>query len=182
MDKQENIIYLDVETQLLSDDVGGWGHIDKMKVAIVVIYSSKEDKFYHFTEGSMFYLLDKLKEATLVVGFNIKNFDYKVMQPYYLDFDLKTLPTYDILEESNKKLGHRISLQAFAEPTLNIGKSADGLKAVEWFKSGEIQKIIDYCKQDVIVTRDLYLFAERNGYLKFNDKKTGKEKVVFLEV
>jgi DEAD/DEAH box helicase domain-containing protein len=33
-------------------------------------------------------------------------------------------------------------------------KSADGLQALEWFKAGEIEKLTEYCKKDVIITRE----------------------------
>jgi DEAD/DEAH box helicase domain-containing protein len=49
---------------------------------------------------------------------------------------------------------------------LNVGKSADGLMAVEWWKSGEMDKIIQYCKQDVEVTRDIFEFGRKNGHVK----------------
>lgn len=178
---QENIIYLDLETQFLADEVGGWGNIPDMKIAVVCIYSSREDKFYSFTEKQVPELIEKLKEATLIVGFNIINFDYRVIQPY-TDFDLNTLKTYDILTEVYKKLGYRISLQNFAEATLGSSKSADGVQSVEWYRAGEIQKVIDYCQQDVKVTRDLYLKLKKNGFLSYRDIKSGVIEFVNLEV
>lgn len=165
----ENIIYLDLETQFLADEVGGWGNIPDMKIAVVCIYSSREDKFYSFTEKQVPELIEKLKEATLVVGFNIINFDYRVLQPY-TGFDLNTLKTYDILTEVYKKLGYRISLQNFAEATLGSSKSADGVKAVEWYRAGELEKVIEYCKRDVIITRDIFYYIQKLGYLKYRDK------------
>lgn len=182
MNIPENIIYLDIETQYLANEVGGWGNIPDMKVAIVVIYDSKEDKFYHYTESQLSELTEKSKNADLIVGFNIKNFDYKVLQPYYDLLKLQELPTYDILEQVRKNTGFLVSLQNCAENTLGVGKSADGLKAVEWFRAGELQKVIDYCKQDVIVTRDLFLFLLKNGYIEYFDKRKNNKRVVKLEV
>lgn len=180
-DKKENIIYLDLETQFLADEVGGWGNIPDMKIAIVCIYSSREDKFYSFAEKQVPELIEKLKEATLIVGFNIINFDYRVIQPY-TDFNLSALKTYDILTEVYKKLGYRVSLQNFAEATLGSSKSADGVQSVEWYRAGEIQKVIDYCQQDVKVTRDLYLKLKKNGFLSYRDIKSGVIEFVNLEV
>ncbi len=178
---RENIITLDLETQFLADEVGGWGNIPDMKVAIVCIYSSREDKFYSFTEEQVPELIKKLKEATLIVGFNIINFDYRVLQPY-TDFNLNTLKTYDILTEVYKKLGYRISLQNFAEATLGSSKSGDGVKAVEWFRAGEIDKVREYCQKDVEVTKNLYLHLKERGSLRYYDKKSDDFKFVNLEV
>ncbi|MEQ8167408.1 MAG: ribonuclease H-like domain-containing protein [Candidatus Eremiobacterota bacterium] len=177
---EEQIIYLDVETQFLAEDVGGWGNVEKMKVAIVVIYSSREDEFYHYREEDIPSLIDKLKEASLIVGFNIKKFDYRVIQPYVENFSLLSLPTFDMLEEIYKKLGHRISLNELAKSTLNIEKSADGLQSVEWFKNGDMDKIIEYCKKDVIITRDLFLHLRKYGALKFYDRRSNRMKSISL--
>ena len=76
----------------------------------------------------------------------------------------------DILEEIHKRLGYRLSLEHLARVTLNAQKTADGLQALRWWKQGRIREIIDYCKQDVAITRDLFLYGEKNGYLLFNNK------------
>ena len=65
---------------------------------------------------------------------------------------------YDLEE----RLGFRPKLESVAVPTLGGGKSADGLQALEWWKRGEVDKIIEYCREDVKVTRDLYNFGKRN--------------------
>jgi DEAD/DEAH box helicase domain-containing protein len=181
IEKKENIITLDLETQFFADEVGGWGNIPDMKIAIVCIYSSLEDKFYSYTEEQVPELIEKLKEADLVVGFNNKNFDNIVLSPY-TDFDLSSLPTLDILEEITKKLGHRIKLRQLAEATLDTGKSADGLKAVQWFREGKLEEVKKYCQKDVEITRDLFYFAKENGYLKYKDIRTGDIKMVEMEI
>ena len=68
------------------------------------------------------------------------------------------------------RLGYRISLDGLAGSTLGIKKSADGLQALKWWKQGKLQKIADYCRKDVEITRDLLLFAAENGYLLFTNK------------
>ncbi len=170
---KENIIFLDVETRFSAEEVGGWNNIEKMKVAVVVIYTTKENKYEYYTEEKMEELTDKLKEADLIVGFNIKRFDYTVIQPY-TDMDLTVLPTIDMLYDIYKKVGFRISLNALAKATLNVEKSADGLQSLEWFRRGELQKVIDYCIQDVKITRDLFLYGRKYGEVKFHHKKNNR--------
>ena len=53
----------------------------------------------------------------------------------------------------------------------------DGLAAVRWYKTGQIDKIIEYCKKDVQVTRDLYEFGKQNGYVQFLDRSYRVRKV-----
>ncbi|RLB60284.1 MAG: DEAD/DEAH box helicase, partial [Deltaproteobacteria bacterium] len=67
-----------------------------------------------------------------------------------------------------------LSLDHLAQETLNKGKSANGLKALEWFKAGEIEKLTHYCKQDVVLTRDLFLYGLEKGYLVYQNKNQNK--------
>ncbi len=83
---------------------------------------------------------------------------------------VKKLPTLDLLEEIHKQLGYRLSLDHLAKITLGSKKSADGLQALRWWKQGKIREIIDYCRQDVRITWEIYCFGNENGYLLFQNK------------
>ena len=166
---EHRILYFDLETQKSADDVGGWGNIHEMKVAVGVVWDSCEQEYFSYLEGAASELVKKLRTADLVVGFNVKKFDYGVLQPY-ADFDLDEITTFDMLIDVNKKLGHRLSLNHLAENTLNAEKSADGLVSLQWYKEGKIDKIIEYCKQDVEITRDLFLYGESHGYVKYSTR------------
>ena len=166
---EHRILYFDLETQKSADDVGGWGNIHEMKLAVGVVWDSCEQEYFSYLEGAASQLVKKLRTADLVVGFNVKKFDYGVLQPY-ADFDLDEITTFDMLIDVNKKLGHRLSLNHLAENTLNAAKSADGLVSLQWYKEGKIDKIIEYCKQDVEITRDLFLYGESHGYVKYSTR------------
>ena len=165
-----NIAYFDLETQKTADEVGGWSKADKMRVSVAVIFSTALDDFIVYQERDVFKLVDELAKADLVVGFNVKGFDYAVLKPYS-PTDLRKIPTLDMLDDVKRVVGHRLSLDALAECTLGVGKSADGLKAVEWYRQGQIEPIIEYCKQDVAVTRDLYRFGCENGHISFRNRR-----------
>ena len=166
------ILYFDLETQKSADDVGGWDKVHKMKLAVGVVWDSLAQKFFSYVDSEASQLVEKLKTADLVVGFNVAKFDYGVLQPYAtkIDFDLEEITTFDMLIDINKKLGHRLSLNHLAENTLNAKKSADGLVSLQWYKEGKIDKIIEYCKQDVEITRDLFLYGESHGYVKYSTR------------
>jgi DEAD/DEAH box helicase domain-containing protein len=117
-------------------------------------------------------LVEKLKSADLVVGFNLLNFDYGVLQPYTTE-DLKKLKTFDILDDIKKRLGFRLSLNHLANQTLKVEKSADGLQSLQWFKEGKMDLIIDYCIKDVEITRDLFNFGIENEYLLYERRDGG---------
>ena len=161
--------YFDLETQKSAEDVGGWGNIHKMGLAVGVVWDSLDREFFFYEEKSAAKLVEKLRTADLAVGFNIIGFDYTVLQPYS-DFDLQEINTFDMLVDVKKNLGFRLSLNHLAQHTLNAEKSADGLVSLQWYKEGKINKIIQYCKQDVEITRDLYLYGEKNGFVKYQSR------------
>ncbi|MBT6296179.1 MAG: DEAD/DEAH box helicase [Nitrospina sp.] len=165
----DRILYFDLETQKSADDVGGWGNIHDMKLAVGVVWDSVDQKHFSYLESEASQLVKKLCMADLVVGFNVKKFDYTVLQPY-ADFDLSEIVTFDMLDDIKSKLNHRLSLNHLAENTLNAKKSADGLVSLQWYKEGKIDKIIEYCKQDVEITRDLFLYGESHGYVKYSTR------------
>ena len=116
-------------------------------------------------------MLSYLDRADLIVGFNIRKFDYSVLSAYS-NSDLLSLPTFDILEDVHRRLGFRLALDHLAKETLGRGKTAHGLQAVEWFRKGEMEKLTEYCRQDVAVTRDLFLYGLENGHLIYKEKRS----------
>ena len=170
-------LVFDLETQKSFDEVGGRGNCHLLKMSVGCFYDYGTSSFVCYTENEVNDLIDHLFSAKLVVGFNIKAFDYKVLK-YYTDKDFSLIPkTLDILEDVHKELGFRVSLNSLAVCTLSnedkkIEKSADGLQALKWFKEGKIEKIKEYCAQDVLLTRDLYEYGKEKGYLYYRDAKT----------
>ena len=159
----------DLETQRSAADVGGWHRADRMGISCGVIYDAQKNVFNEYRENQIPRLIADLKKFELIVGFNIKRFDFLVLKGYS-DFDFNKLNTLDILEAIHRHLGFRLSLAHVTQETLGTTKTGDGLQALRWWKEGRIREIIDYCKMDVKLTRDLYLFGRKNGYLIFRNR------------
>lgn len=168
--KAPRVLYFDLETQKSAADVGGWGNTHLMKLAVGVVWDSLEQKHFSYLENEADRLVAKLRMADLVVGFNVIGFDYPVLQPYARDFDLQEITTFDMLVDVKRLLNHRLSLDHLAQNTLNAEKSADGLVSLQWYKEGKIDKIVAYCKQDVEITRDLFLYGESNGHVIYKTR------------
>lgn len=160
---------LDVETRRSAAEVGGWNRADRMGVSVAVLYDSQGDAFIEYGQDELAALFERLKEADLVIGFNNARFDYAVLQPF-APYDLRSLPTLDMLAEVKKRLSYRVSLDNLARATLDAPKSADGLQALQWWKEGNVAAIAAYCRKDVEITRDIYLFGHREGCLLFTNK------------
>ncbi len=162
------IIFFDLETQKLSNDVGGWNNVAKMGLSIAVTYSDING-FRCFTEEKVDELVSLLKSANMVVGFNHIKFDYEVLTAYTKE-NLRTGRNLDILLEIQKKIGHRLSLNHLAQFTLGRNKSGSGTDAPAWFRQGRFDLLEKYCRDDVAITRDLYQFGVENGYLLYQRK------------
>ncbi len=160
---------LDIETRYSADEVGGWGRAHRMGISCAVLYDSAGDRHFTYYQETVGELVKHLASLDLVVGFNIKRFDYAVISGQ-IEFPFRHLPTLDILEEVHRHLGYRLSLDHLAGVTLGRNKSADGLVALRWWKEGRIEEIAAYCKKDVDITRDIYLFGRKNSYLLFKNK------------
>ena len=165
-----NVLFFDLETQRTFDEVGGRHNIHKLMLAAAVTYSTADGAFHHYTEETVDQLIDDLKAADLVVGFNVVRFDYVVLRAYTPEPLERLIPTVDMLDVIYEKLGFRVSLDNLASTTLGKTKSADGLQAVRWFRGGQIQEVLDYCQQDVEVTRLLYEYGQQNRHVKYRDR------------
>jgi DEAD/DEAH box helicase domain-containing protein len=173
-----NYIFFDLETQNLFEDVGGRDYVDQLKVACAVTYSTMKNDFTIYWEKDVPALLAELKSAAKVVGFNVLHFDYRVLQPYATHLRLASIPTIDMLVDIQKVLGFRVSLDNVAGASLGAAKSADGIQSVEWFRKGELDKVADYCKADVDITRRVFEFGRDHGFVYYKSKLGSKLKVV----
>lgn len=161
-------LVLDVETQRSAEEVGGWDNADRMGLAVAVTQDLDTREVRVYTEKQVDALLDDLSRAARIIGFNIRRFDFSVLRGYRA-LDYAALPALDMLEEIHSTLGFRLSLNHLAQETLGAPKLADGLQSLAWWKAGERDKVIEYCKADVDLTRRLYEFGRERGYLLYRD-------------
>ncbi len=167
-------IVLDLETQKSFDDVGGRGKNHLLKISVCGIYDYVSDQYLIYEEHELPRLAAKLQAADLIIGYNIKQFDFEVLQPY-LNFNIFDVPYYDILEEIDKVLGHKIKLDAVAQATIGSGKSGNGLEALLYYKNGKMDLLKKYCLDDVRVTKEVYEYALQNQKILYRDYFSVKE-------
>jgi len=187
----KDFLVFDLETQRSAQEVGGWGNIAEMKMSVGVLWDSNQQKFCIYYEEQVTELIEHLLSGPLVIGYNHLSFDYTVLSGYYASEKdrrdiitrFKDAENLDLLVDIKERIGKRIRLDAVARPTLKVGKSADGLMALKWYKeylNGEtekLQQIADYCTQDVEVTRDVYLFGVQHKQIYYEDRTEGIKSV-----
>jgi DEAD/DEAH box helicase domain-containing protein len=175
VEKTKNIVYFDLETQRTANDVGGWDKKSSMGVSVGVTYSTPTASYEVFPESRMSDLINVLCRADLVVGYNIRRFDYEVLMAYTI-LDLPHhLPTLDLLEVVEKAAGHKLPLDSVALATLGVGKTAEGLDAIRWWREGKMMEIAEYCCFDVKVTKLVHEYAIDHGELHYMDRFSRKQ-------
>lgn len=165
-----HVLVFDLETQRSADDVGGWGFVSKMGLALAVVYDVRRAAYRTYYEGDVDRLLLDLALADRVVGFNIDRFDLEVLSGY-TDRDLGRIRTLDLLGEIHRIVGFRVSLNHLSEVNLGESKAGDGLQSLKWWKEGRVDLIEQYCKRDVDVTRRLWELGRSQGFLLHRDSE-----------
>jgi DEAD/DEAH box helicase domain-containing protein len=165
-------LILDVETKKTFDEVGGY-FPERLGISFVGVcvregFSSKGEMQGYYEED-LPKLFPLLEQADVIVGFNIDGFDMPTFSDYYQG-DISRIPTLDLMGRIKASAGHRIGLDAVAQETLGIGKTGDGLDAIKYYQTGQLDRLRDYCLQDVAVTRDVYDFGLQKGFVKFKNK------------
>ncbi len=170
----QRYMVVDVETRRSAAEVGGWHKAADMGVSIAVLYDSFDKSYTHYTQDALGAMFARMKEAELIIGFNIARFDYTVLQSFS-PYRLQNLPTLDLLEKVKNTLNYRVSLDNIASATLGTQKSADGLQALAWWKEGRLDLIGQYCQKDVEITMLVYEYGLEHGHVLFTNK--AKQKV-----
>ncbi|MBF05515.1 hypothetical protein CL644_02300 [bacterium] len=160
-------IVFDIETSNQFSDVGS-GDPTALDISVVCIHDSKTNKYLSFFQEDFSDLWKYIEKADMLIGYNSDHFDIPLLNKYYPG-DLTHIKSLDLLKEIHDSLGRRLKLDAVAEATLGKNKSGNGLQAIKWWRDGERQKVIDYCIQDVKVTKDIYDYALKNGKVQYKD-------------
>ena len=166
----KNVVYFDLETQKSADEVGGWDRIRDMRMSVGVTYSTLRGSYLIYGPEKVNALIDELRRADLVVGFNNLRFDYAVLQGHNDFFDSEQVPTLDMLVEVQKVLAHRLSLDSIASATLSIEKTSEGLQAIRWFKEGKLLEIAEYCCYDVKITKLVHEYGGLHKQLHYTNR------------
>src|SRR5262245_41102211 len=137
-------VVLDLETQRIFDEVESRNPAE-LGISVAGAYFYETDEYVCFEEAQLTELEQRLSNASRIIGFNIRRFDFPVLQPYLKHITLSQMEMLDILDDLEKTLGHRVSLQSVASATLGSGKSGSGLDAIHYYRGGEIDKLKKYC-------------------------------------
>lgn len=146
----------------------GWHDHAGMGVAVAGVYDYAEGRYRVFCRDNWAEFEALWNSSGLVVGFNQIGFDNKVLDAMtpVAERRISTRPQYDILQElwAAHGLSRTFSPRTHGgfglDPTakVNFGgeKTGDGAQAPINWQQGRIASVIDYCLEDVRLTKLLF--------------------------
>lgn len=158
-------IVFDIETKNTFHDVESNNPAD-LDISLVGIYDYADNCYYSYLENELSDLWSKIENTDALIGYNSNHFDIPLLNSYYPG-DLSVLKSIDLMQDLKINAGRRVKLDDVAQATLGKNKSGHGLQAITWWKNGEIEMIRDYCLEDVKITKNIYEYALKNGFLKY---------------
>jgi DEAD/DEAH box helicase domain-containing protein len=180
-------VVVDVEiARTIEETPGGWDATDKLGLATACLWEYRTSRMRVYGPLELTTLQDRLLAADRISGYNIWKFDFPVIwgisRTQWMNRDsfvmLKSelgCKTDDLLRRIWKALGldpngfsdsHKgWGLDSVASSTLGYRKIGYGGDAPKWYQAGQIQRVVNYCADDVALERDLTDFVDRYGYV-----------------
>ena len=146
-----------------------------LKISVAGVYSYATDTVQVFEEKKIQSLFKILEGASVIVGYNSQAFDLPVLAPYYPG-DITKLPSFDMLEDIKQILGRRLGLDDLVKATLSKKKTGHGLRAIELYREGNVLELTEYCRSDVLLTKELFEYGANQGEI-FYLTAHGKSKI-----
>lgn len=158
-------VVLDLETQ---HSFREFSEHKKLKISVVGIFDYADNKLKAYFEKELNSLFPILENASRIIGFNINSFDLPVLQAYYPG-SVEQFKTFDLLDDVRTILGRRLGLNDLVSATLNKKKSGHGLEAIDLYREGKLDKLKNYCLDDVTLTKELFEYGVKNSEINFMD-------------
>lgn len=168
----KDTLVIDIETKNFFTDVGR-DNFDAIDISVVGVYSYLRDAYRCFDEHELGELFAWLEGAGRIVGFSINRYDIPILNRY-VPTNLWGVERFDILDEIERAMGERISLNRLAKTNLGVGKNGHGSHAILLYQEGKIEELKTYCLQDVKVTKGLYDLLCAQKYLLVPNRATGE--------
>ena len=149
------------------DYCAGWQDHARMGVSVIGAFDYDTDRYRVFCADNFHEFESLLTRSHLAVGFNNIGFDDKLLLGSGIISSATTTPRYDILAETWAAAGLSATwgraathggygLDRIARATFGEGKTGDGANAAIAWQRGRIGEVIDYCLQDIRLTKGLF--------------------------
>lgn len=193
-------VVVDVEIQkTIEDTPGGWDSTHLLGVAVACVWEYQTQRMRVYGPDDVEALRARLLKADRISGYNIWNFDFPVIwgipKQQWMKASTARLTNntvehlkYDLCPKENDILRRIWIAQGFnpdvwqagmggsklddiAGATIGSNKIGNGADAPKWYQAGQVQRVANYCADDVAIERDLVDFVDRYGYVIHKGKQ-----------
>ena len=191
---KKRIAFFDIETkQLFKDIIPEWEDLtssekkelrsrvfEEMEMAIagVLAFGYEEDspKYDYYIETDIEQLKKKLGEYDIIIGHNLLNFDYLVVEKYLTANFVKILEvkTIDTLDQLYKRTKEYIGLNDLGKLNLGMTKTENTLLIPKLWKEGKYSVVKEYLRRDLELTAGIFCYVLKFGQLTYPHKEFGK--------
>lgn len=171
----------------------GWDSTEEMGVAVACLWEYRTQRMRVYGPDDVPALRKRLLQAARISGYNILNFDFPVIWGFSKEewrkkreFDAQQIDVnkgpagrlelkcddmlrriWQALKLDSDNFQPRThggwKLDDVAESTLGVRKIGNGADAPKWYQAGQIQRVCNYCADDVALERDLTDYVEKYG-------------------
>ncbi len=145
----------------------GWDDFAGMKISCLCVWDYQRDCSRVFGESNLAEFQKLIDQHDKIIGFNNFRFDDQLVKANNIVIPQEK--SYDILAEIYRSLGSRqsgCSLENVVKANFpNIAKTEKAEFAPELWQRGEQTRVIDYCLNDVLMTKKLVDKILRFGYI-----------------
>lgn len=141
----------------------GWHDHSNMGISVICAYDYEEDRYRVFCDDNISDFQDLVGATNIIVGFNSLAFDNKLCLAH--NIVISASKSYDLLVEAWRGAGlgetfqypsHLgFGLDDICSVNFGINKSGHGAQAPVQWQKGQIGAVIDYCINDVKLTKTL---------------------------
>ncbi len=182
MKKENKIIIFDCEiisainlkTELKDiKTCAGWDDFKNMGISVICAFDYQTGRYRVFTTDNMDDFRSLVDRTDIVIGYNSLTFDNPLCRANQIN--VEDSKSWDLLKEILLSAGieepfednsyETFSLSACAFANLGIRKKSDGADAPIQWQRRRIGTVIDYCLNDVFLTKGLFELVRKRGYI-----------------
>ncbi len=178
-------VVVDVEiARTVEETPGGWDSTDKLGVAVACVWEYAGARMRVYGPEDVPALRLRLLNAGRISGYNIWRFDFPVIWGFAkADWTVENSLCAELYPKCDdllrriwqakglnpdvffKETHAGVGLDMVASATIGARKIGYGGDAPKWYQAGQVQRVVNYCADDVAIERDLTDFVDHYGYV-----------------